>query len=528
MSEEVSKMKSIRGGALSPLRGDMDMDKLLAGKVQPQSVELEQAVIGAILIDKDAMPSVIEILRSKSFYLPKHQKLYALMEDLFGKSQAIDILTVYDALKKSGELEEVGGLPYLVELSNKVSSSANIEFHARIVAQKFIQRELIRVSTQVIKDSFEDAMDVLEILDEAEKGLYSITDENLHTGYESLNSLVVKAQKEIEAISQKGGQITGVTTGFTDLDKITNGWQSSDLIIIAARPAMGKTAFTLSMAKNAAKAGKPVAIFSLEMANLQIAQRLLSNEGEINSTKLRNGQLDEQEWKRFLAARDTLAELPIYVDDTPAINIFELRAKCRRLKQNCDIQMIIIDYLQLMTGSPNDKRGNREQEISSISRALKGLAKELSVPVIALSQLSRAVETRGGEKRPQLSDLRESGAIEQDADIVTFLYRPAYYALEEGGQFDGPRDLAEVIISKHRNGALGTVNLKFTGEFVRFEDMIEDTFIGSFSKKSDTGGSDMFDPNPFGSSSIITRPSKLNSGDVSIDGLTDDFDPFDL
>jgi replicative DNA helicase len=450
------------------------------------------------------------------------------MEELFAKSQAIDLLTVHEALKKNGILEEIGGVSYLVDLSNKVSSSANIEFHARIIAQKFIQRELIKVSTQVIKNSYEDTMDVLEILDEAEKGLYSITDENLNTGYESLQTLVIKAQKEIEAISQRGGELTGVPTGFRDLDKMTNGWQSSDLIIIAARPAMGKTAFTLSMAKNAAKAGKAVVIFSLEMASTQIAQRIMSGESEVNSTKLRNGQLDDSEWKRLHAATDVLSNLPIYIDDTPAINIFELRAKCRRLKQNAGIELIIIDYLQLMTGAPNDKRGNREQEISSISRALKGLAKELHVPVIALSQLSRAVETRGGEKRPQLSDLRESGAIEQDADIVTFLYRPAYYALEEGGDYDGPRDLAEVIVSKHRNGGLGTVNLKFIGEYVKFDNRDDDGFFNSGIGGFKDPAENLFNPDPFSSGAIITRPSKINTGEIDMSGIVGEEDPFDL
>jgi replicative DNA helicase len=510
MSEVKSKLKSIPGGALSTIKGEYDLDKLITGRIQPQAVELEEAILGAIMIDKDAMPSVIEILRKESFYLPKHQKMYALMQDLFSKSQAIDLLTVHESLRKSGELENVGGVSYLVELSNKVASAANIEFHARIIAQKFIQRELIRVSTEVIKNSFEDAMDVLEILDEAEKGLYNITDQNLNTGYETLASLVVKAQKEIEAISQKGSDITGVSTGFTELDKITNGWQKSDLIIVAARPGMGKTAFTLSMAKNAASAGKAVAVFSLEMASVQLVQRLISAEAEINSSKLRNGQLDPPEWTKLHNAVTKLASVPIYIDDTPAINIFELRAKCRRLKQNCNIEMIIIDYLQLMTGSPNDKKGNREQEISSISRALKGLAKELSVPVIALSQLSRAVESRGGEKRPMLSDLRESGAIEQDADIVTFIYRPGYYGIEEGGDTNIPQDLTEIIIAKHRNGGLGTVNLKFIGEFVKFENMERDAFSNDF-----MAGNKDFEANPFGSAGIITRPSRLNTGDFS-------------
>ena len=478
-------------------RGDAD---LLYGKVQPQAIPLEEAVLGAIMIDKDGFPSIIEILRKDSFYVEKNQIIFELMTQLFGKSQPIDLLTVHEALKKSGQLEMVGGIAYLMELTNKVGSAANIEFHARIIAQKYIQRELIRVSTQTISEAYEDTRDVLELLDEAEKNLYEISDQNLNTGYESLASLVVKAQKEIESISTKGTDITGVTTGFTELDKMTNGWQPSDLIIMAARPGMGKTAFTLSLAKNAAEANMPIAFFSLEMANVQLVQRLISMEAEINSSKLRNGQLEDHEWHKLHAAVDKLSQVPIYIDDTPGINIFELRAKCRRLKQNHDIKMIIIDYLQLMSGAPTGKGGgNREQEISSISRALKGLAKELNVPIIALSQLSRAVESRGGEKRPQLSDLRESGAIEQDADIVTFIYRPGYYGVED---LEVPKDLAEIILAKHRNGSLGTVNLRFVPHFVRFED----PGVAGFSDDLGFG----FQADPFTSGAIITKPSKLN------------------
>lgn len=481
-------------------RGD-DTNELIYGRVQPQALPLEEAVLGAIMLDKDAFAIVTEILRKDSYYLQAHQEIYGVMEDLFGKSQPIDLLTVHEALKKAGTLEEVGGISYLMELTNKVASAANIEFHARIIAQKYIQRELITVSTKIIKDSFDDTKDVFELLDQAEQNLYEITDKNLNTGYEALKSLAIKAQKEIEASAQKGSAMTGVSTGFGELDKMTSGWQPSDLVIIAARPGMGKTAFTLSLAKNAASSGKGVAVFSLEMSSVQLTQRLISMESEISSTKLRTGQLDEDEWRKLHGAVEKLSDYPIFIDDTPAINIFELRAKCRRLKQNNDISMIIIDYLQLMSGAPNDKRGNREQEISSISRALKGLAKELKVPVLALSQLSRAVESRGGEKRPMLSDLRESGAIEQDADIVTFIYRPGYYGIEES-DLDVPPDLTEIILAKHRNGGLGTVNLRFIGEFVKFTDFDDAGF------SNDLGD---FTPNPFGSGpgAIITRPSKI-------------------
>lgn len=469
------------------------------GKIQPQAIPLEEAVLGAIMIDKEAFAIVSEILRKQSFYTSTHQEIYGVMETLYAESQPIDILTVNEGLIKAGKIKEIGGVEYLMKLTDKVASSANIEFHARIVAQKFIQRELIRVSTSIIQDSYDETKDVFKLLDDAEKHLFEITDQNLNTGYQSVQNLAVKALQEIEEASKKGTGMTGVTTGFRELDKMTSGWQPSDLIIIAARPGMGKTAFTLSLAKNAAEQGQAVAIFSLEMAGTQLTTRLISMDAEVNSTSLRNGQMEEYEWKKVNQAVDKLGEMPIYIDDTPGINIFELRAKCRRLKQNHDIQMIVIDYLQLMTGAPNQKNGNREQEISSISRALKGLAKELDVPVIALSQLSRAVESRTGEKRPMLSDLRESGAIEQDADIVTFIYRPGYYKNEEH-EVDVPQDLTEIILAKHRNGGLGTVELRFIGQYVKFEEMSETGFYGD-------------DPN---GGMTITRGSKMND-----DGFTD-------
>ena len=495
---EGKSLQSLEGGKMKPITSDVDVSTLMYGRVMPQAIELEEAVLGAILVDRDGLPSVIEILRSESFYNEIHGEIYAIMLELFEKSQPIDLLTVHEALKKAKKLDLVGGVNTLLDLTNKVASAANIEYHARIIAQKFIQRELIRVSTLTIKDSYTDEKDVFELLDEAEQNLYEITDTNLNTGYEKLSALAIKTRREIEAVSQKDEAVTGVPTGFKELDKITSGWQPSDLIIIAARPGMGKTAFTLSLARNAANVNKAVAIFSLEMANTQLVQRLISMDASISSQKLRNGQLDQTEWLRLNQTVDNMAETQLYIDDTPAINIFELRAKCRRLKQNHNIELIIIDYLQLMSAAPNQKKGNREQEISSISRALKGLAKELNVPVIALSQLSRAVETRGGSKRPVLSDLRESGAIEQDADIVTFIYRPDYY--EMGEDFDRPKDLAEIIISKHRNGSLGTVELRFVPEYVRFEE-------GNFNTFSQAPfGADFRDP----LTNVRTIPSSMN------------------
>ena len=496
MPDNPKQLSRIKGGLTSTR---LNNDLLEMGKVMPHSIELEEAVLGAILIDTNALPAVIDIIRKEVFYKPAHQLLFEVIIELFQKSQIIDILTVHDASKKAKVIEEIGGANYLVELSNKVGSAANIEFHARILVQKFIQRELIHVSTGVIKDSYEDIKDVFELLDDAEKALYDITDQNLNTAYERLGGLAAKVQKEIEAISKKEEGITGISSGFEDLDNITSGWQRSDLVIVAARPGMGKTALALSMARNAALHGHPVAVFSLEMSKMQLTQRLIAIESEINSKKIRNGTLDEFEWKKLHEAVERMSEINMYIDDTPGINIFELRAKCRRMKQNHDIQMVLIDYLQLMTSAPNDTRGNREQEISSISRALKGMAKELNIPVIALSQLSRAVETRGGEKRPQLSDLRESGAIEQDADLVAFIYRPEYY--EKNEEFEGPRDVAEIIISKHRNGATGSIELKFLKEFTKFVEI----------DKSFSQGFGPFSNDPLNSSGIITKQSKLNS-----------------
>ena len=400
-----------------------DLSNFVFGKVQPQAIPLEEAVLGALMLDKEALTVVLDILRSNSFYLDAHQSIYKAMIRLFERSQPIDLLTVAEELRKKGELEIAGGPAYLSELTMKVASSANIEYHARIIAQKYIQRELIRVSTSIIKDAFEDTTDVFDLLDTAEQGLFSIAQQNMNKSYDTMGSLASQALKQMESLKGQTDGLTGVPTGFAELDRLTSGWQPSDLIILAGRPGMGKTSFVLSLARNAAMDFKKgVAVFSLEMSSLQLATRIISIEAEIEGSKMRNGQLEEYEWQQLHSAIERVSEIPIFIDDTPGINVFELRAKCRRLKMQHDIQMIIIDYLQLMSGGGESSKGNREQEVSMISRALKGLAKELNVPVIALSQLSRAVETRGGTKRPQLSDLRESGCLTGDAilqDAVT-------------------------------------------------------------------------------------------------------------
>ncbi len=502
MAEPNKPNQYTSGRVLTPVKGEADYSALQFGKIQPQAIALEEAVLGAIMMDKNALPTVLDILQPASFYVEGHGYIYEAMLRLFEKTHPIDILTVHEELKSEGHIDKTGGPNYLVELTNRVASAANIEYHARIIAQKHIQRELIRASTTIIKDSFDDTKDVFELLDDAERNLFEITQQNLNRGFESVGALAIKAQKQLEELAKKTEGLTGVPTGFTELDRLTSGWQSSDLIILAARPGMGKTAFTLSLAKNAAMDyQRPVALFSLEMSSIQLVQRLISMEAEISSRKLRNGQLEAHEWQQLHTAVEKLSTVPIYIDDTPAINSFELRAKCRRLKMQHDIQLVVIDYLQLMSGNIDSKRsGTREQEISSISRALKGMAKELNVPVIALSQLSRAVETRGGEKRPMLSDLRESGAIEQDADIVSFIYRPEYYDIteSEGMSLKG---IAEIIIAKHRNGALDTVKLRFIDHFAKFANLDEFDF-SSLTDDMDPGDN------------IITRPSKMNEDDI--------------
>lgn len=446
------------------------LSDLVFGRTPPQAPELEEAVLGAMMLEKEAVSIALEILRPESFYIEAHQHICSAIIDLFNKTQPIDLLTVTEKLRAMGSLEAVGGYYYVAELTQRIVSTANVETHARIVSEKHIQRELIRVSTRIIQNAYDDTTDTFDLLDEAEKNLFFITDNLLSKKTELLSELLNRTINELEILKNKGEGLTGVPSGFTSLDRLTGGWQASDLIVIAARPGMGKTAFTLSMARNAAiDAGVSVAVFSLEMAADQLVKRLISAETEISGDQLRRGNIKDYEWVQITTKVERLSEAPIYIDDSPAINIFDLRAKCRRLKSQYNIQLIVIDYLQLMSGVSTSKnfQSNREQEISKISRSLKAIAKELRIPVIALSQLNRSVETRSGDKRPQLSDLRESGAIEQDADLVLFIYRPEYY---DKVPEDIGNDNAEIIVAKHRNGATGTVNLRFVKEFARFVD----------------------------------------------------------
>ena len=443
----------------------LDLGNMVFGKVPPQAKDLEEAVLGAIMLEKSAFDTVIEILKADCFYGEANQRIYRAMIALQQKNLPIDLLTVVEELKIRDELDLVGGPYYVSKLTNAVVSSANIEAHSRIVLQKFIQRELIRISGEIIGDAYEDSTDVFDLLDDAESKLFEITNSHLRKNFDDINSVLVKTIQRIEDMRNRDEEITGVPSGFSLLDKLTYGWQPTDLIVLAARPSVGKTAFALNLARSAAlNASKPtaVAFFSLEMSAGQLVQRILSAESEIHLEKISRGKLEEHEMQQlYKKGIERLSNAPIYIDDTAALNIFELRAKCRRLKNKHNLGLIIIDYLQLMSGAGENRNGNREQEISRISRDLKGLAKELQVPIIALSQLSREVEKRKeGAKIPQLSDLRESGAIEQDADMVMFLYRPEYYEVDSNEFGESTKGLTYVKIAKHRNGSLDTITLK--------------------------------------------------------------------
>lgn len=476
------------------------------GKLPPQALDLEQAVLGALMMDQDALTNVIDSVKAVFFYKPEHQKIFTSIYDLFSNSEPVDILTVTQDLRKRGELDLVGGAYYISQLTNRVASAANVEYHAKIIAQKYIQRELIRIGTEITRDAFEETSDVLELLDKAETNLLAIGEKNFRSDYTDMHALIREAISEIEEVKKHSGGLSGVPSGFPELDRVTNGWQKGTLLILAARPAMGKTAFALSMARNiAVESSTPVAFFSLEMSAVELVTRLISSESELSADKLKKGNLEDWEWIILNTKVEALAKAPLFIDDTPALTMFELRAKCRRLKQKHNIQMIFVDYLQLMQGG-SEYKGNREQEISQISRQLKSLSKELRIPVLALSQLSRAVETRGGSKKPQLSDLRESGAIEQDADMVMFIYRPEYYKITED-ELGSTSGKADILIEKHRSGPTAEVRLRFVQRFAKFETN-ED--MGEFevaNRSQNMGANEKFDSNQ---SSFVTMPSGLN------------------
>ncbi|WEK69085.1 MAG: replicative DNA helicase [Candidatus Chryseobacterium colombiense] len=452
------------------------------GKMPPNAVDFERLVIGTFLIDKKGLDHSIDLLTPEVFYDPRHQVIFSTILKLYEGNHPVDLMTIIQDLKKEEKLNQAGGDHYIIDLTMGVSSSAHIEYHVRVILEKYILRSLINVSANVIDSSYKESTDVFELLDKAEQSFFEITNGTIKKGFDTANTLVKQAIDTIKSLKDKEG-ISGVPSGFRDIDKETGGWQNSDLIIIAARPAMGKTAFLLSMARNIAVGHKiPMALFSLEMASVQLITRMIASETRISSEKLRKGTLDDEEWQRLFSNVSELENAPLYIDETPSLSIFDFRAKCRRLVMQHGVRLIMVDYLQLMTAGGGGKgTGNREQEISMISRSLKAIAKELNVPVIALSQLSRSVETRPG-KRPQLSDLRESGAIEQDADIVSFIFRPEYYKItvwdnDEEGQETSTENQAELIIAKHRNGATADVRLSFLKHFAKFGD-IEAAFDG--------------------------------------------------
>ena len=440
------------------------------GKAPPQALDMEEAVLGAVMLEKEAVITVLEILKPECFYKEANQKIFQAVIDLNSREFPVDLYTVTEELRALGQLDSIGGPVYVTQLTSKVVSAANVDYHARIVAQKHIQRELIRASTTIQTRAFDDAEDVTELLDFSENEIFQIAEGNIRREIAPINTVIKDALKEIEEAGKREDALVGTPSGFTKLDRLTSGWQKADLVIIAARPSMGKTAFALSMARNMAVEHKRhVAVFSCEMSSIQLVNRLIVAETEIPSDKIKNGRLNEEEWKQLDARIKKLVQAPIFIDDTPAISITELRGKCRRLMAQHKLDIVIVDYLQLMSGPDNS--GSREQEVSLISRSLKSIAKELNIPILALSQLNRSVEMRGGSKRPLLSDLRESGAIEQDADMVVFIHRQEKFgipAFEDGSSTKG---IAEIILAKNRNGPVDDVKLKFREERAQFVDL---------------------------------------------------------
>jgi len=439
------------------------------GKIPPHNIEAEQAVLGCMLLDPDVIPSVLELIKSEDFYRPDHREICEAIIDLFDKAESIDIITVSEQLSARGTLEKVGGLEYLSTIANSVPTTANAKYYTKIVEEKSLLRKLIKASAEISQMSYEASEDAIYVLDKAEKAIFDILQKRGTQGFTHIKDVLLETFNRLEELYNSKGYITGVPTGFTDLDMKLAGLQNSDLILIAARPGMGKTAMGLNIAQHAAVHKKiPVAIFSLEMSREQLVNRMLSSEVMVDSHKMRTGKLTDEDWNKIAQALGPLSDAPIFIDDTPGISVMDIRAKCRRLKLEKNLGLVVIDYLQLMQG--RGKAENRQQEVSEISRSLKILAKELNVPVVTLSQLSRGPESRT-DHRPMLSDLRESGAIEQDADIVMFLYRDDYYNPDSE-----KKNIAEVIIAKHRHGSTGTVELRWFGEYTKFANLKRDDY----------------------------------------------------
>jgi len=434
-------------------------------RVAPHSIEAEKSVLGAMILEKEAIAKAVEILKEDAFYREAHRRIFRAIAKLYERDEVVDVVTLAEELKKQGSLEQVGGPAYLSSLLDTVATSASIEYHCRLVLEKATMRKLINAATQVVSDCFAGKDEVSSLIDKAEQMIFSVSGERLRRGFVPVREILKHSFETIQELYDRKLHVTGVPTGFTDLDTWTAGFQPSDLVVIAGRPSMGKTSFALNVAQNVAIQHKgAVAFFSLEMSKEQVVQRMLCAEARVDAHRLRTGHLRENEWPRLTTAAGLLTEAAVFVDDTPAIGVLEMRAKARRLMSEHDVKLVIVDYLQLVSGPARSE--SRQQEISQISRSLKALAKELNVPVLALSQLSRAVETRGGDRRPVLSDLRESGAIEQDADVVIFIYRPEVYKStpENKGR-------AELIIGKQRNGPVGTVELAFVSQYARFENL---------------------------------------------------------
>ena len=493
-----------------PGEGTMKMPSEYA-KLPPQAIELEEAILGALMIEKDAFSVVCDVLKENCFYKEANKTIFKAINTLAQLQLPIDMLTVCEQLKKEKKLKEVGGEYYIAQLTSKVNSSVHIEYHARILAQKALARELISFATEIEKDAYNENSDVDDLVQRAEGMLFEIATGSAKRDFTEIQPIIKEAIKRVEDASKRSDGMSGIPRGFTELDKMTSGWQRSDLVIIAARPAMGKTAFVLSMARNMAEAGNPIAVFSLEMANVQLVNRLLVNVCEIPGEKIKNGKLSSEDWNNLMQRSRKLEEMPIYLDDSAGLSVMELNTKARRLVKEHGVKCIIIDYLQLMNAS-GMKFGSREQEVSMISRSLKQLAKELDIPIIALSQLNRSVEKKeGGDKRPQLSDLRESGAIEQDADMVLFIHRPEYYKITQDETGASLKGIAEIIIAKHRNGATGDVRLRFRNELARFQNLEE--------------GFEAYAAESFESAPRHTLQSRINSDEPAA-ALVDSSNPF--
>ncbi len=506
-------------------KNKVSSDQLLT-HMPPQALEMEKAVLGSLMVDESGYDNITDILVPDSFYDKKHQLIYEAIRDLASNDKPIDALAVKDRLEKLGNLNKAGGMVYLGELLRDANGSVGIRYYAEVIAEKYIKRRLIECSSKVQTDAYDDTVDSENLLQEAQYNLYKISENSQRKDFTQINPVINSVRESIKKAAENKGGLSGIPTLFHKLDKKTSGWQKSDLIIIAARPAMGKTAFALSMAKNIAVTQRiPMAFFSLEMSNDQLVKRMVSNVCELEADKLRSGLLEPYEWAQLDSKIGELYDAPLYVDDTSSLSIFELRTKARRLVAEHGVQIIMIDYLQLMTAS-GIKFGSRQEEVSHISRGLKSLAKELNIPIIALSQLNRGVEKREGDegKRPQLSDLRESGAIEQDADIVCFIHRPEYYKILDGNDGEDYRGKAEIIIGKHRNGEVGIVLLRFKAQHTRFMNLDDDIHSGSTVYGNDSGNSQ-------DSASLVPDNGENNippfaDGDPFGNGFSGDENPF--